>query len=239
MARREGPRCGPAGRPVLLTCAVATAVALLAGCSADEPDAPPATTTTVPPSTAVASTPVTASPTTSVPAFDCAAVDTAQQELDRAYADELDRLDVHRGDPRAQSVYALVTTTQGPAYYSAVLTAAPAESREDAQLVLDYYERLSAQVGDLDVDSGTEEALGDAMDRLDDATVALDPSPAGGTEVVAAQERLQAGVERSCSGPGASSSPATSSPVPSGSSDPSAGPVPSDGPTATTSTATS
>ena len=199
---------------MLLTCAVAAAALLVAGCSGEEPDAPDAGTTSVPPSPATTSAAVTGSPTTSVPGFDCDAVDAAQDALDGAYAAELDRLDVHRGDPRAQSVYALVTTTQGPAYYAAVLAAAPEELRGDAQQVLDYYRRLSAQVGDLDVDSGSEQALADAMDRLDEATVTLDPSPAagtgGGAEVVAAQARLQAGVERSCTGPGASASPTAS-----------------------------
>jgi len=214
VARSGVSRRGVAAGPALLTCAVTAAALLVAGCSADEPDAPDASTTTVPPAPAATSAAATASPTTSEPAFDCGAVDAAQDALDAAYAAELDRLDVHRGDPRAQSVYALVTTTQGPAYYAAVLAAAPQELRADAQLVSDYYRRLSAQVGDLDVDSGSEQALADAMDRLDDATVALEPTPAagaGGTEVVAAQARLQAGVERACSGTGATSSSASPS----------------------------
>jgi len=223
VARSAVSRSGAAAGPAFLTCAVAATALLLAGCSADEPDTPDATTTTVPPAPAATSAAATASPTTSVPAFDCDAVDAAQDALDGAYAAELDRLDVHRGDPRAQSVYALVTTTQGPAYYAAVLAAAPQELHADAQLVLDYYQRLSAQVGDLDVDSGSAQALADAVDRLDDATVALDPTPAagsGGTEVVAAQARLQAGVERSCSGSAATSTSSgpPSSPTSSGTS---------------------
>jgi hypothetical protein len=216
VARSEVSRGTAAAGPVLLTCAVTAVALLVAGCSGGEPDAPEASTTTVPPSPAATSAAATASPTTSVPAFDCQAVDAAQDALDGAYAAELDRLDVHRGDPRAQAVYALVTTTQGPAYYAAVLAAAPEELRADAQQVLDYYRRLSAQVGDLTVDSGSERALADAMDRLDDATVALDPSPAagsGGSQVVAAQERLQAGVERSCAGAGATPTSSGASPT--------------------------
>jgi hypothetical protein len=217
---------------VLLTCAVAAVALLAAGCSRDAPPAPDASTTTVPPSPAATSAVATTTPTESVPAFDCDAVDAAQDALDGAYAAELDRLDVHRGDPRAQSVYALVTTTQGPAYYAAVLEAAPQELRADAQLVLDYYRRLSEQVGDLEVDSGSEQVLADAVDRLDDATVALEASPAagtGGTDVVAAQSRLQSGVERSCSGPDAPSP----SPTPSGPASTTSGPTTSPAATAT------
>jgi len=232
VARSGVSRRGAAAGPALLTCAVAAAALLLSGCSDDAPPPPDAATTTVPPSPAATSAAATASTTTSVPGFDCHAVDAAQDALDGAYAAELNRLGVHRGDPRAQSVYALVTTTHGPAYYAAVLAAAPRELQADAQLVLDYYQRLLEQVGDLTVDSGSEKALADAMDRLDDATVALDPSPAadaGGTQVVAAQARLQAAVERACSGGGAGSSSATTSP-----SSPAPSSATSSGPAATT-----
>ncbi|NAZ81421.1 hypothetical protein GTR02_06285 [Kineococcus sp. R8] len=230
MARCWGPPRILAGGPGGLTCTVVALAALVAGCSGDEPEAAPATTTTTPPASAVTSAAGTVSPTTTAPAFDCGAVDTARTALDDAYARELDRLDVDRGDPRAQSVYALVTTAQGPAYYTAVLAAAPADLRADAQVVLDYYERLSQQVGVLDVADGSERALADAVDRLDDATLALDPSPAataGASDVVVAQERLEAGVERSCSGPDAAS-PTSSAPT-------SPATTPPEGGTATTS----
>lgn len=186
--------------------AVGLVVPALAGCTSADAPVPAATTTTGSPDTAGA----TVSPTTATPAFDCATVGTAQQELDEAFTDELSRLDIGRGDPRAQSVYALVTTTQGPEYYSAVLAAAPPELGADAQSVLDYYQQLADRVGTVDTGDGSTEALTAAMTRLDDATAEVD-DPTAGTAVVEAQERLQAAVQQSCSG--AETATATGSPT--------------------------
>ncbi|WP_432486340.1 hypothetical protein [Kineococcus esterisolvens] len=185
----------------------------------------PTTTTVEPTSSPVVTSTAPASPE---PGFDCATVDTAQQELDRAFSTELERLDISRGDPRAQSVYALVTTEEGPAYYAAVLAAAPPELDDDAQLVLDYYQRLARAAGDLDPGTGSAADLTAAMTALDDAAAAVD-DPAAGTAVVQAQERLQAALERSCSGDPTTSATAS---APSGS--PSAAPTRTRAPAATT-----
>lgn len=186
-----------------LACCVLGAGTALAGCGGDEaPDPSPTTTTTRPtdPVTASTASESAATATSSGPAFDCPSVDAAQKTLDEAYAAELDRLGVGRGDAQAQSVLTLVTTTEGPGYYAAVLAAAPPADSGDARFVLDYYQRLAAQAGELDAGSGSAEDLAAAMDRLDDATVAVTPDPATANQVVAAQERLQAALERDCSG---------------------------------------
>ncbi|WP_432544709.1 hypothetical protein [Kineococcus sp. SYSU DK002] len=206
----------PRAAPVALWCALG-AGALLAACGADgSPDPAPTTTTTTPTATAASSTPP-ASPTSSGPAFDCTTVRSAQDALDDAYAAELDALGVERGDPQAQSVFTVVTTTEGPEYYAAVLAAAPPGSLPDAQVVLDYYTRLATQVGALD--PGTTDDLPGAMTAIDDAAVVVNPDPAAATAVVAAQERLQAAVERDCAGSTPTQSAtqtATQSPSPSG-----------------------
>lgn len=199
---------GGAARTLVGVWLGACALALVA-CSSDDDAAPAPTTTTTTPDTASSTSP-TASPTDDVPAFDCPTVDTAQQQLDQAFADELSRLDIGRGDPRAQSVYALVTTTEGPEYYSAVLAAAPPELAADAQSVLDYYQRLADEVGTVDTGEGSTEDLTAAMTRLDDATAAID-DPSAGTAVVEAQERLQTAVQKSCSGSSATETPSESS----------------------------
>ncbi|WP_432535649.1 hypothetical protein [Kineococcus arenarius] len=189
-------RCRPRAARVVVT--ATAAVVLLTGCSGDDEVITPApTTTTVEPTSSPSGS--TSTPQRSDPAFDCPAVRAAQDELDSAFTAELERLDVPRGDPRAQAVYALVTTEEGPAYYAAVLAAAPAELSGDAQLVLDYYQRLARAAGDLDPGTGSTADLTTAMAALDEATAAVD-DPAAGTDVVAAQERLQSALERSCSG---------------------------------------
>ncbi len=166
-----------------------------AGCSEQELPGPAPTTTTVEPT--LSPEPGTSAPTATTPAFDCSAVRSAQEELDGAFAAELERLDVPRGDPRAQSVYALVTTQEGPSYYASVLAAAPPELAEDARLVLDYYERLAQEAGDLTPATGSTADLTAAVEELDRAagTVA---DPAAGTAAVEAQERLQTALARSC-----------------------------------------
>ncbi len=184
--------------------------ALAAGCSGgDEASPAPATTTTLEPTSSPAAS--TGTPTAPAPAFDCPVVQEAQEELDGAIGAELERLDVDRGDPRAQSVYALVTTREGPAYYAAVLAAAPPELDGDARLVLDYYRRLAQAAGPLDPGTGSTADLTAAVDALDRAAGAVD-DPAAGTAVVDAQERLQAALGRACSGGSATTSPATTSP---------------------------
>lgn len=195
-----------------------TLVLALSACTADDAAGPAPTTTTT---SADAVTTPSASPTPSPPAVDCATVTAAQQQLDDAFSDELSRLDIGRGDPRAQSVYALVTTTQGPEYYSAVLAAAPPELDADARVVLDYYQQLADRVGTIDTGDGSTEALTAAMSQLDDATVAIDASaadPTAGTAVVQAQERLQAAVGQACAdstAPSISTAPSTVSGSPS------------------------
>ena len=191
-------------RPLTLTLTLCLTVA---ACSGDDGAAPAPTTTTTSP----VETTSTAPPATSVPAFDCGPVTAAQQQLDDAFADELSRLDIGRGDPRAQSVYALVTTTQGPEYYSAVLAAAPPELGDDARTVLDYYQQLADRVGTVDTGDGSTEALTAAMTRLDEATAGVD-DPTAGTAVVQAQERLQVAVGQACSGDTPAAS-ATASPT--------------------------
>ncbi|WP_432512026.1 hypothetical protein [Kineococcus sp. SYSU DK001] len=210
----------PRPAPAALWCAVGAGV-LLAGCGADgSPDPAPTTTTTRPTATATGST-SPASPTSSGPGFDCTTVQAAQDALDEAYSAELDALDIQRGDPRAQSVFTVVTTTEGPVYYAAVLAAAPPGSLQDAQVVLDYYTRLATQVGTLDPGTGSADDLARAMSAIDDAGVVVNPDPTAATTVVQAQERLQAAVERDCAGstptqttqtPSAST-PATTSPA--------------------------
>ena len=195
---------------------VLCAGALAAGCSGGGEAAPapaPATTTTLEPTSSPAAG--TGTPTASAPAFDCPVVDAAQEQLDGAIGAELDRLDVDRGDPRAQSVYALVTTREGPAYYAAVLAAAPPELGEDARLVLDYYRRLALAAGPLDPGTGSTADLTAAVTALDRAAGAVD-DPAAGAAVVDAQERLQAALGRACSGGSATTSPATTSPATTG-----------------------
>lgn len=186
-------------------CCALGAGALVAGCGSDDPTPSPTTTTASP---VVTSSPPTSSPTSSGPGFDCSSVRAAQDALDADYADELDRLGIKRSDPRAQSVYTVVTTNEGPTYYAAVLAAAPPEELADARLVLDYYTRLAAQVGSLDPGTGSTEDLAAAMDALDRAGLTVNPSVDDATTVVQAQERLQAAVEKDCAG--ASASPSTS-----------------------------
>jgi hypothetical protein len=204
-----------------LACCALGAGSVLAGCGGSEtPDPTPTTTTTTP--TAPVTTPVTASassgPTGSGPTFDCDRVEAAQDALDAAYAAELDRLGIGRGDAQAQSVLTLVTTAEGPAYYAAVLAAAPPELTPDAQAVLDYYQRLADRAGDLDAGSGSAEDLAAAMDRLDEATLAVTPDAGTADRVVTTQERLQAAVEQDC----ARSTPTSSGPAdaPTGSTSP-------------------
>lgn len=197
-----------------LVCGALSTGAVLAGCGgSDSPDPAPTTTTTSP--TAATTTSPTSSesvsPTSTGPTFDCASVDAAQKTLDDAYAAELSRLGIRRGDSQAQSVLTLVTTTEGPGYYAAVLAASPPEDSQDAQLVLDYYQRLAAQAGDLTAGSGSAEDLAVAMDRLDDATLVVSPDANSADEVVAAQERLQAAVESACSGKSSSTSSSSTS----------------------------
>lgn len=195
-----------------LACGVLGAGTVLAGCGGQDTPAPsPTTTTTSPtaPTTSSSASGSPTSPTSTVPTFDCASVDAAQKTLDDAYAAELDRLGIGRGDSQAQSVLTLVTTTEGPEYYAAVLAAAPPEDSQDAQFVLDYYQRLATQAGDLSAGTGSAEDLAAAMDRLDDATLVVSPDVDSATQVVAAQERLQAAVERDCTG-GATNTPSPS-----------------------------
>lgn len=184
--------------------------ALVAACGGDDAPDPSPTTTTTSPTASPTTTPSEASdsPTATGPVFDCAPVQAAQQALDEAYGTELDELGIRRGDPRAQSVFTIVTTNQGPTYYAAVLAAAPPESSQDAQLVLDYYQRLSAQTGVVDPGTGSAEDLSTAMNALDDAGLAVNPDLADATAVVDAQERLQAAVEAACAGSTATESTA-------------------------------
>ena len=209
-------RWGPRRSLLGLTGCALVAGPLLLGCGgSDTPDPTPTTTTTT--ATVPATTPVTgptsSGPTSSAPAFDCASVDAAQDALDAAYAAELDRLGIGRGDAQAQSVLTLVTTTEGPAYYAAVLAAAPPAQSADAQAVLDYYQRLAARAGDLDAGSGSAEDLAAAMDRLDEATLAVSPDADTAGRVVATQERLRAAVERDCADATATPSGPTGSPA--------------------------
>ncbi|MCI2238607.1 hypothetical protein MO973_44565 [Paenibacillus sp. TRM 82003] len=192
--------------------AVCAALVLVgSGCSGDEVPGPAPTTTTVEPT--LSPTPGTAGSTTTSPAFACSAVQSAQEELDGAFAAELERLDVPRGDPRAQSVYALVTTEEGPSYYASVLAVAPPELAEEARLVLDYYERLAQEAGDLAPATGSAADLAAAVAELDRAVAAVD-DPAAGTAAVEAQERLQTALTRSCSGEADDATPSgTATPV--------------------------
>jgi hypothetical protein len=188
---------------------------VLTGCGgSDTPDPSPTTTTTSPTATPAASdtAEVATTPTSSGPSFDCSSVDAAQTRLDEAYAAELDRLGISRGDSQAQSVLTLVTTTEGPGYYATVLAAAPPEDSQDAQFVLDYYQRLAAQAGDMTAGTGSAQDLAAAMDRLDDATLAVNPDANSAGLVVAAQERLQAALESDCSGSSTPSSATSSTP---------------------------
>ncbi|MEZ0165331.1 hypothetical protein AB2L27_11235 [Kineococcus sp. LSe6-4] len=217
-----GPTSGAPGRsrrtvPVLTALVAVTALTGLAACGGgDEPDPAPTTTTVTPTSTPT--TPGTSAPataTSSGPGADCGAIRSAQAELDAAYDSELERLDIGRGDPRAQTVFTIVTTTEGPEYYADVLDAAPPQAQDDAQVVLDYYTRLAERVGTLEAGTGSAEDLARAMDALD---AARDPDPSAATEVVQAQERLQAEIERACAGTPADASPSEApSQSPSGS----------------------
>ncbi|WP_380173891.1 hypothetical protein ACFEMC_04125 [Kineococcus sp. DHX-1] len=192
----------------VLTSALAAAAAVGACSGGGEPDPAPTTTTVEP--APVSTTSASPAATSSGPVFDCVSVQAAQTALDDAYASELDRLGIKRGDPRAQSVFTIVTTNEGPEYYAAVLAAAPPDATADAQVVLDYYTKLATQAGTVDVGTGSAEDLGKAMDALDAAGAAVNPDPSAATSVVQAQERLQADVDRECSG--AATSTGTSSP---------------------------
>lgn len=187
--------------------AAAAAVGACGGGDGGEPDPAPTTTTVEPAPVSTTSSP---SATSSGPVFDCASVEAAQKALDDAYASELDRLGIKRGDPRAQSVFTIVTTNEGPEYYAAVLAAAPPDATADAQVVLDYYTQLATRAGTLDVGTGSAEDLGRAMDALDAAGAAVNPDPSAATSVVQAQERLQADVDRECSGAATSTSTTSS-----------------------------
>ncbi|MEW1957841.1 hypothetical protein [Kineococcus sp. NPDC059986] len=208
---RPTPGAWRTRRTLTTTVTALAAAGVLAACGGGDAPDPSPTTTTVEPAP-VSSTSPSASPTSSGPVFDCASVQSAQKRLDDAYGTELDRLGIKRGDPRAQSVFTIVTTNEGPQYYAAVLAAAPPDATADAQVVLDYYTELATQVGTLDVGTGSAEDLGKAMDALDAAGAAVNPDPSAATAVVQAQERLQADVDRECSGASPSSSSATSSP---------------------------
>ncbi|PRY11115.1 hypothetical protein [Kineococcus rhizosphaerae] len=199
----------PARARAALCCALGAA-GLLTGCGAGDeaPDPAPTTTTASPVSSS--GTP-TAGPTSTGPAFDCASVRSAQEKLDADYSDELDRLGIKRSDPRAQSVFTVVTTNEGPTYYAAVLAAAPPDATPDAQLVLDYYTRLATQVGTLDPGTGSTEDLAKAMDTLDEAGLVVNPAADAATTVVEAQERLQAAVEKDCAKASPSATPSASS----------------------------
>ncbi|WP_432497064.1 hypothetical protein [Kineococcus gypseus] len=236
-------RCRPRAEgaaPVALLTALAALGLLTPGCSERAAPAPAPTTTTLEPTAEPATSAATAP--ASAPAFDCTAVQDAQDELDEAFAAELERLDVDRGDPRAQSVYALVTTEQGPAYYADVLRAAPPELGDDARRVLDYYERLASAAGELDPGSGSAADLTASVDALDRAAAAVD-DPAAGTAVVQAQERLRAAMERSCEGDAPATASATASPStppadPTTAPGSAPGPPPGSAPAATTGAAT-
>ncbi len=200
--------------PALLAAAL-VATAAVSACSVGDEPAPAPTTTTVQPGPV--NTP-SSSPTatSSSPTFDCPSVQTAQAALDGAYGAELDRLGIDRGDPRAQSVFTLVTTDEAPEYYAAVLAAAPPEASDDARVVLDYYTQLASRVGTLDVGNGSVEELATAMAEIDAAGEAVNPDLSAATAVVQAQERLQAQLDRDCSGsPGAGPSESSQSPAPS------------------------
>ena len=189
--------------------------ALLVACGGEDvPDPSPTTTTTSATTPTTTPAEATTGPTQTAPAFDCGPVQEAQQALDEAYGTELDELGIRRGDPRAQSVFTIVTTNQGPAYYAAVLAAAPPESSQDAQRVLDYYQRLSAQTGVVDPGTGSAEDLATAMTALDEAGLVVNPDLADATAVVDAQERLQAAVEAACTGSGATGSAPPETPSP-------------------------
>ena len=204
---RPAPGAWRTRRAVTTSITALAAAGALAACGGGQAPDPAPTTTTADPAP-VSTTSTAAAPTSSGPSFDCPSVQSAQTALDDAYGTELDRLGIKRGDPRAQSVFTIVTTDEGPAYYAAVLAAAPPEASADAQVVLDYYTRLATEVGDLDVGTGSAEDLARAMDALDAAGAAVTPDPAAATAVVQAQERLQADVDRACSG----SSPSSSAP---------------------------
>ncbi len=201
---RSGSRAG----------AVLAAAVLAAGCGSGDPDSPAAPTTTTAPASTTSTTPPPDSPTGTPGAdgeggVDCAAAQEAQQGLDDAYSARLDELGIGRGDPRAQTVYALVTTTEGPAYYSALAEAVPPELTGDAQRVLEYYEQVAAAVGEVDYGDGSRDALARAGEDLATATEGVAGDPETGTAVVQAQERLQSEVQRACAdggtaGPGQS-----------------------------------
>ncbi len=194
---RSGSRAGA----VLIAAVVVVGAT---GCGSADPDSPAApTTTTAPASTPVTSSAPAGSPTATTGTdgeggVDCAAAQEAQQELDEAYSAQLDELGIGRGDPRAQTVYALVTTTEGPDYYSALAAAVPPELADDARRVLEYYEQVAAAVGEVDYGDGSRDALARAGNDLAAATEGVVGDPETGTAVVQAQERLQSEVQRAC-----------------------------------------
>ncbi|MFB9376010.1 hypothetical protein ACFFKU_16140 [Kineococcus gynurae] len=206
----EAARAGR--RFALVVGLVAGAAGAVVACTG--PTAPPsdtgtvaATTTTPAPDPGSATTTGAGTGATATPGgtsgLDCAAVASAQRVLDEEFSRTLDELGISRGDPRAQSVYALVTVQDGPDYYAAVVDAADAEHLPDARLVQAYFARLAAAAGDVSLGDGSTQALTAALDRLDEAGASLagtDPAAPSGADAVAAQQRLQQAVDTACAG---------------------------------------
>ena len=210
MRRRPG---GP--RPPAPLTALPLALALT-GCTASPPAQDHATVPPTAPSstssteatagTAAPSAPASTGDSGAVPAtgVDCERAEAAKDALDEAIREEMSRLGVRSGDPRAPSVATLVTTLRGKEYYAALVDATSGEPRDDARLALGYYESLATQAGFLDVGSGSAADIAAALARVD----ALGADPA----VVAAQQRVAQEVEAACAddAPGDVPSPTSS-----------------------------
>lgn len=160
--------------------------------------------------TAETAAPTTAAPTTGPTsgsatatrdgtAWDCAGVEQARQDLADATNAELERMEVDRSDPRAFSVQVIVAARRGLEYWTTVREAIPDDEAEllaDADIVVEYWTSVDADLDTIDVGSGDEAALAAATTRYLEV-MAAHPE----VEVLPVQERLTAGVDAACEAP--------------------------------------
>lgn len=140
----------------------ALAVVVTAGCTGDDgPDGDASPTPTAN---------VTSATTTDDGPFDCAAVAAAQQELGDATADELERLGIDRGDPRAFTVTLIVASQQAAQYWADVAEAARPSLDDglsrDVELVAGYWSAIDGELDALQVTDSSEAAIQQAATDL-------------------------------------------------------------------------
>lgn len=131
---------------------------------------------------------------TGTAAVDCAAVDSARQELTDVTNAELARLGVDRSDPRAFPVQVLVTSQQSAEYWTAVRDAiTDAELRATADVVVAYWQPLDAELDAIEIADGSEASLQEATRRYTEVR-----GSAPDDEIVQTQDRLTEGIGAAC-----------------------------------------